>query len=94
MGRYGFLKQMHQEIGFIKIVDKNLDLPKAKSNRSYKASTILESFVTSIWCGANRFLHTEVTRHDAVLGDIFDCKRTPGQDTFKRFFSKFDQAKN
>jgi hypothetical protein len=29
-----------------------------------------------------------------VLGDIFDWKRTPGQDTYKRFFSKFDQAKN
>lgn len=89
-----FLKQMLQKIGFRKIVDENLDLPKAKSNRGYKASTILESFITSIWCGANRFLHTEVTRHDAVLGDIFDWKRTPGQDTYKRFFSKFDQAKN
>jgi hypothetical protein len=89
-----FLKQMLQKIEFRKIVDENDDLPKAKSNRGYKASTILESFITSIWCGANRFLHTEVTRHDAVLGDIFDWKRTPGQDTYKRFFSKFDQAKN
>lgn len=89
-----FLKQMLQKIGFRKIVNENDDLPIAKSNRGYKASTILESFITSIWCGANKFLHTEVTRHDAVLGDIFDWKRTPGQDTYKRFFSKFDQAKN
>jgi hypothetical protein len=89
-----FLKQMLQKIGFRKIVDDNVDLPVSGSNRGYKSSTILESFITSIWCGANRFLHTEVTRHDAVLGDIFDWKRTPGQDTYKRFFSKFDQAKN
>ena len=89
-----FLKQMLEKIGLRKIIDENVDLPKAKSNRGYKASTILESFITSIWCGANRFLHTEVTRHDAVLADIFDWKRTPGQDTYKRFFSKFDQAKN
>lgn len=88
-----FLKQMLQKIGFRKIVDDNVDLPVSGSNRGYKSSTILESFITSIWCGANRFLHTEVTRHDAVLGDIFDWKRTPGQDTYKRFFSKFDQAK-
>lgn len=89
-----FLKQMLQKIGFREIVDGNVDLPKANSNRGYKSSTILEGFITSIWCGANRFLHTEVTRHDAVLGKIFDWKRTPGQDTYKRFFSKFDQSKN
>ena len=89
-----FLKQMLQKIGFREIVYRNVDLPKANSNRGYKSSTILEGFITSIWCGANRFLHTEVTRHDAVLGKIFDWKRTPGQDTYKRFFSKFDQSKN
>jgi hypothetical protein len=54
----------------------------------------VEGFITSIWCGANRFLHTEVTRHDAALGKIFEWKNTPGQDTYKRFFSKFTQAAN
>ena len=44
--------------------------------------------MVSVWCGANRFLHTEVTRHDGVLARVFGWKRTPGQDTFKRFFSK------
>ena len=51
-------------------------------------------FITSIWCGANRFLHTEVTRHDAALGKIFDWNNTPGQDTYKRYFSKFTQSTN
>lgn len=89
-----FLKQMLQKIGFSKVIELNGDLPVSGSNRGYKSTTIIESFIASIWCGANKFLHTEVTRHDAVLGNIFGWQRTPGQDTFKRFFSKFDQAKN
>lgn len=89
-----FLKQMLDKIGFRSLVESNVDLPKSGSNRGYKTSTILEGFITSVWCGANRFLHTEVTRHDVVLGKIFDWKSTPGQDTYKRFFSKFNQTTN
>lgn len=89
-----FLKQMLQKIGFREVIDSNLDLPQAGSNRGYKTSTIIEGFITSIWCGANRFLHIEVTRHDLTLGKIFDWKNTPGQDTYKRFFCKFNQATN
>ena len=89
-----FLKQMLDKIGFRSVVENNKDLPQPGSNRGYKTSTILEGFIASVWCGANRFLHTEVTRHDAVLGKIFDWKHTPGQDTYKRFFSKFTQATN
>ena len=81
-----FLKQMLDKIGFRSLVESNPDLPKSGSNRAYKTSTILEGFITSVWCGANRFLHTEVTRHDLVLGKIFDWKNTPDQDTYKRFF--------
>jgi glycerophosphoryl diester phosphodiesterase len=89
-----FLKQMLQKIGFRELINSNADLPVSGSNRGYKTSTIIEGFITSIWCGANRFLHTEVTRHDAALGKIFEWKHTPGQDTYKRFFSKFTQATN
>jgi len=89
-----FLKQMLEKTGFRDVVDQNIDLPQSGSNRGYKTSTILEGFITSIWCGANRFLHTEVTRHDAALGKIFNWQNTPGQDTYKRFFSKFNQATN
>jgi hypothetical protein len=89
-----FLKQMLDKIGFRELIESNVDLPVSGSNRGYKTSTIVEGFITSIWCGANRFLHTEVTRHDNALGKIFDWKRTPGQDTYKRFFSKFNQAMN
>jgi len=89
-----FLKQMLQKTGFRELIEQNPDLPVSGSNRGYKTSTIIEGFITSIWCGANRFLHTEVTRHDAALGQIFGWSNTPGQDTYKRFFSKFNQATN
>ena len=89
-----FMKQMLQNIGFRDLIENNPDLPVSGSNRGYKTPVIIESFITSIWCGANRFLHTEVTRHDAALGKIFDWAHTPGQDTYKRFFSKFTQTTN
>jgi hypothetical protein len=89
-----FLKQMLQKMKFREQIEQNLDLPQAGSNRGYKTYTIVEGFITSIWCGANKFLHTEVTRHDAALGKIVDWKTTPGQDTYKRFFGKFTQATN
>lgn len=88
------LKQMLENMGFREMVERNPDLPRPGSNRGYDPATIIESFIAGIWCGANRFLHTEVTRHDAALGKIFDWKRTPGQDVYKRFFGKFTQATN
>ena len=39
-------------------------------HRGYKVSTIVEAFITSIGCGANRFMHTEVTHYDRALGKI------------------------
>ncbi len=89
-----FMRQMLEKMGFRKVVNAQGDLPVPGSNRGYAATTIVEAFMVSIWCGANRFLHTEVTRHDNALSKIFNWKRTPGQDTYKRFFSKFTQATN
>ena len=71
-GGMTFLHQMLQKVEFRERIESNLDLPQSGSNRGYKSSTIVEAFITSIWCGANRFLHTEVTRHDVALGKIFD----------------------
>ena len=89
-----FMRQMLDKMGFRKVVGAQPDLPVSGSNRGYSATTIVEAFIVSIWCGANRFLHTEVTRHDGALSRIFNWKRTPGQDTYKRFFSKFTQSTN
>jgi hypothetical protein len=93
-GGMAFLKQMLDKMGFRALIENNPDLPTSGSNRGYPTSTIIESFITSIWCGANRFLHTEVTRHDAALCKLFDWDKAPAQDAFKRFFNKFDLVTN
>ena len=57
-------------------------------------SVLLEAFVCSVWCGATRFIHTELTRSDRALGQIFGWERVPAQDAYKRFFNKFSQIDN
>ena len=49
-------------------------------------------FMLSIWCGANRFEHAEVTRHDPVLKKLFGFKRMANFKAIMRLFRKFDQA--
>ncbi len=89
-----FMKQMLSKMSFREQINLCAALPTQNSNRGHDVATLLESFITSIWCGANRFLHTEVTRADYALAQIFDWKTTPGQDAYKRYFNKFDQVKN
>jgi len=86
------LKKMLEKIGFSQAVEACEDLPQPGSNRGYKPLSIVESFMVSIWCGANKFLHTEIARHDQALCKIFGWIQMPGNDAFKRFFRKFDQA--
>jgi hypothetical protein len=88
------LRQMLDKIEFSKSVSNCSDLPIPGSNRGYSPQALLESFLVSIWCGANRFLHTEITRHDDALKTIFGWDKVPAQDAYKRFFAKFDQARN
>jgi hypothetical protein len=90
----GFLRQMMDKMDFRNEISECSVLPQPGSNRGYKAIDIIESFMVSVWCGANRFLHTEITRHDKALGKIFGWKRTPGNDTYKRFFRKFNIEKS
>ena len=88
------LRQMLEKIRFRKQVGACMDLPQPGSNRGYSPATIIESFLVSVWCGANRFMHTEITRHDAVLKKIFGWAQCPAQDVYKRYFAKFSQAIN
>lgn len=66
-----FLKEFIDKMGFADQVDSCQVLPQPGSNRGYSPLAILEAFICSIWRGANRFLHTEVTRSDRALADIF-----------------------
>ena len=65
-----FLKQMLDKISFREQINSCQALPSQNSNRAYSKDVIIESFIMSIWCGANRFLHTEVTRADNALRKI------------------------
>ena len=87
-----FLRQMLLHLKLSDAIDAQPDLPLPGSNSGYDPRTIIEGFITSVWCGANRFMHTEITRHDPTIARIFNWKRTPAQDTYKRFFAKFTTA--
>jgi hypothetical protein len=50
------------------------------------------SLCTSLWCGANRFEHLEVTRFDAVLGKVFAYERMANDKAFTRLLNKRNQA--
>lgn len=93
-GGMAFLKKMLDKMQFSTVVANCEHLPVSGSNRGYAPQVILESFITSIWCGANRFMHTELTRLDPALARIFGWKNVPAQDVFKRYFSKFNQVTN
>ena len=54
-----FLSQFLNKIGFREQVDTCLSLPIQVSNRGHNVGDLLEAFTASVWCGANRFMHTE-----------------------------------
>ncbi|MCK7468316.1 MAG: hypothetical protein MZU91_09480 [Desulfosudis oleivorans] len=83
-GGMALMKKMMERCNIDELISA-LGLPEPGSNRGYKSEQIIKSFLVSVWCGANRFLHTEVTRQDAVIRRIFGWKRICGQDTYKRF---------
>jgi hypothetical protein len=89
-----FLKQFLDKMNFSDQVSLCDFLPQPGSNRGYSPSALLESFVCSVWCGASKFIHTELTRSDRALSKIFGWNRVPAQDAYKRFFSKFSSTDN
>jgi len=80
-----FLRQFLDKMSFGEQVSSCDFLPQPGSNRGYSLPVLLESFVCSVWCGATKFIHTELTRSDRALGKIFGWKRVPAQDAYKRF---------
>src|SRR5450755_3011760 len=69
-------------------------LPAPGSNRGYRPEQLIKQFMLSIWCGANRFEHGEVTRHDAVLQQLFGWSRMANCKAVMRLFGKFNQPTN
>lgn len=87
------LKKMTDKMDFDSILSQ-LDLPIQGSNRGYSPAQLIKQFMTSVWCGANRFEHTEVTRQDEVIRAIWGFNRMAGHKAYQRFFQKFTQGTN
>ena len=73
-GGMGIMKRMLDHLGFEAALVA-CDLPQPGSNRGYRPEQLITQFMLSVWCGANRFEHTEVTRHDPVLKRLFGFTR-------------------
>lgn len=41
-------------------------LPQPGSNRGYRPEQLIEQMIVSIWCGAARFAHADITRLDST----------------------------
>ena len=88
-----FMKKLLDQTGILsKLI--SCDLPEQGSNRGYNPIQLITCFMVSVWCGANRFEHLEVSRFDEVLRRIFEFRRMPGHKSYQRYFKKFTIAIN
>jgi hypothetical protein len=60
-GGLALLKRMLDGLGF-KAAMQSWDLPQPGSNRGYAPEQLIEQMIVSIWCGAARFVHSDITR--------------------------------
>ena len=92
-GGMGLMKRMLDHLGFESALGA-CGLPQPGSNRGYRPEQLITQFMLSVWCGANRFEHGEVTRHDPVLKRLFGFKRMANFKAVMRLFNKFTQGTN
>ena len=67
-------------------------LPQLGSNRGYRPEQLIEQMIVSIWCGAARFIHADITRLDVTLVRLFGWGKAAGHKAIVRLFQRFDQA--
>jgi len=92
-GGIALLKKMIDKMSFIELL-KTCPLPAQGSNRGYDPLQIIVQFIISIWCGASRYEHLEVTRFDGVIQQMFGWKNMAGHRAFIRYFRKFSMEDN
>lgn len=92
-GGMGLMKRLLDRLGFDSALAA-AQLPQPGSNRGYRPEQLITQFMLSVWCGANRFEHGEVTRHDAVLKRLFGFRRMANFKAVLRLFNKFTQGTN
>lgn len=93
---WGGMALMHQMLEHLNFEAALCDcgLPEPGSNRAYPSEQLMVQFMLSIWCGANRFEHCEVTRFDGALAQVFGLQRMANFKAITRMFGKFDQVRN
>jgi hypothetical protein len=92
-GGMGLMKRLLDHMDFASALQQ-AELPQPGSNRGYRPEQLIMQFMLSVWCGANRFEHAEVTRHDPVLKQLFGFKQMANFKAIMRLFRKFTQADN
>jgi hypothetical protein len=92
-GGMALLKKLIEKTGINDALSL-LPLPQQGSNRGYDPIQLINHFWVSIWCGANRFEHLEITRYDGVIQQLFGWTRMAGHKAFARYFKKFSHARN
>lgn len=90
-GGLAILKRMIDGMGLRQAI-QSWDLPGPGSNRGYAPVQLVEQMIVSIWCGAARFVHADITRLDATLTRLFDWPRAAGHKAIVRLFQRFDQG--
>lgn len=89
-GGLALLKRMLDGMGFKEAL-QSWQLPQPGSNRGYAPEQLIEQMIVSIWCGAARFAHADITRLDATLVRLFDWGQAAGHKAIVRLFQRFDQ---
>jgi hypothetical protein len=90
-GGLALLKRMLEGMGFKEAV-QSWDLPQPGSNRGYRPEQLIEPMIESIWCGAARFAHADITRVDSTLVRLFGWGKAAGHKAIVRLFQRFDQS--
>lgn len=92
-GGLALMKRMLDSMAFREAAAQ-WDLPQPGSNRGYPPVQLVEQLLVSIWCGACRFTHLEVTRLDRPLTRLFGWTRVAGHKAIVRLFGRFDQLRH
>ncbi len=92
-GGIALLQKMMDKMSFSQVL-RDAPLPVQGSNRGYDPVQLIVQFIISIWSGASRYEHLEVTRFDEVIQQMFGWKRMAGHRAFARYFQKFSMEDN
>jgi hypothetical protein len=87
-GGIALLKNLMDKTGFRELLE-SLPLPAQGSNRGYSPIQLIMQFIATLWCGANRYSHLDISRFDATIQKLFGWGHMPEHKAFQRYFQKF-----